>query len=72
MTNKPVQKFKFGAIEIAIWKNEKDGKTWYSYTLQKSYKEGEEWKTTQNFSSKTDLMNVGLCVMEAMKWKEDK
>lgn len=38
----PVKKFRVGSVTAAVWKN--DGN--YSVTLQKSYKDGDEWKNT--------------------------
>ena len=40
--NQPVKRFRVGSVTAAVWKN--DGNM--SVTLQKSYKDGEEWKNT--------------------------
>lgn len=42
MSDKPVKEFRVGSVKAAVWKN--DGNL--SVTLQKSYKDGEEWKNT--------------------------
>jgi hypothetical protein len=43
MSDQPVKKFRVGQVTAAVWKNADD----YSVTLQKSYKDGEEWKNTE-------------------------
>jgi len=47
--SKPVNKWKLGSISLCEWHNtSQHGKTLVSYQLQRSYKSGEEWKTTDN------------------------
>ena len=38
----PVRRFRVGNVTAAVWKNDNG----YSVTLQKSYKEDDEWKNT--------------------------
>jgi len=73
---KPVKEFRFGAIKIAVWKREHEGKTFYSTSLSRSYRvdvderEGpgdEGWRETNSFDS-TDLATVETGVQMAMKW----
>jgi hypothetical protein len=52
---KPVEKFRDGAIEVAIWRNEGDKGPWFSVTSSRSYKQGEEWKQSENFG-KDDIL----------------
>ena len=51
--SKPVKKFRVGNVTVAVWKNE----DFHSVTLQKSYKDGEEWKNTDSLSS-GDILNA--------------
>ena len=45
--NKPYDKYRDGALEIAIWKRETDKGTLYNTELKRSYKdERGEWQTT--------------------------
>jgi hypothetical protein len=41
--NQPVRKFRVGSVTAAVWKNDSG----FSVTLQKSYKEDDEWKNSQ-------------------------
>ncbi|MGY3406126.1 hypothetical protein ACVWZV_002239 [Bradyrhizobium sp. GM5.1] len=57
---KPIKKFRVGNVTAAIWKND----AFYSVTLQRSYKDGEEWKNADSFGH-GDLMNVAKVVERA-------
>lgn len=50
--NKPIEKFRSGTIEVAVWENKKDDKVWHSISHKKGYKDSElgEWKDTTNYS----------------------
>lgn len=53
--NKPKKKFVSGNISISVWENEheKEGRkfTMQTYTPQKSYKDGEEWKESKSYTA---------------------
>lgn len=70
--NTPVSKVKKGTVEITGWKNEKDGKTWISYQLQRSYKVGEEWKQQKITLQHSDLPKISIACMEAFSNHYDK
>ena len=69
--NKPEKKFSCGSISASIWANTKvvTGETvkFYSVTINKAYKEGEEWKYTNSFNIE-DLPKVALVATEAHKY----
>ena len=69
--NKPEKKFSCGSITASIWANTKvvTGETvkFYSVTINKAYKEGEEWKYTNSFNIE-DLPKVALVANEAYKY----
>ena len=69
--NKPEKKFSCGQISASIWANTKvvTGETvkFYSVTINKAYKEGEEWKYTNSFNIE-DLPKVALVANEAYKY----
>jgi len=45
----PVARFNAGAIQVAIWENEgKEGVPFNSVSIQKRYKDGEQWKSTNS------------------------
>jgi hypothetical protein len=47
---KPVQKFCSGAIEVAVWLKTGDKVPFYSLTMSRAFKQGEEWKQADSFS----------------------
>ena len=69
--NKPEKKFSCGSISASIWANTKmvsDEKVKiYSVTINKAFKEGEEWKYTNSFNIE-DLPKVALVATEAYKY----
>jgi hypothetical protein len=60
----PVSKFRVGNVTAAVWKN--DG-GFYSVTLQRSYKEDDEWKNTDNLGH-GDLLNAAEVLMRAEEY----
>ena len=69
--NKPEKKFNCGPISASIWANTKvvNGETvkFYSVTINKAYKDGEDWKYTDSFNIE-DLPKVALVANEAYKY----
>ena len=69
--NKPEKKFSCGSISASIWANSKvvtgEKVKIYSVTINKAYKEGEEWKYTNSFNIE-DLPKVALVATEAYKY----
>ncbi len=69
--NKPEKKFSCGSISASIWANTKvvNGEKIkiYSVTINKAYKEGDEWKHTNSFNIE-DLPKVALVATEAYKY----
>jgi hypothetical protein len=58
---KPAKTFRVGLLSASVWENETDNGTFHSVTLERAYKDGEEWKYTNTFRLE-DLCNVGfLC-----------
>ena len=69
--SKPEKKFKCGPISASIWA---EGKTvneevvkFYSISITKAYKDGDNWKNTTKFSAE-DLPKVALVANEAYKY----
>ena len=46
---KPVKTIRMSGIEASIWENENDGRKTHSVTFKRSYKDGEEWKTSESY-----------------------
>ncbi len=62
---KPVKSVKVGAIEVAVWENSsKDGNKFYTTTIERNYKNGEEWKKTSSLRN-DDLPKAILALQEA-------
>ena len=61
---KPIGKYRKGQVTLTVWNNEKEVngiKTEYqTFQIEKSYKDGEEWKTTNTFQKKDldDLFKI--------------
>ena len=55
---KPQDEVRIGTVKAAIWKNEVAGKTRYSVTFSRIYRDAEgQWKTAQSFG-RNDLLVV--------------
>ena len=70
-TNNPVKVFQCGRVKAAIWADSKviDNTVVevHSIRIDRSFKDGEEWKHTNAFSSE-DLPKVALVANEAYKF----
>ncbi len=66
---KPVQTFRLKAISASVFENEsEDGKTsFHKVSLQRSYRQGDEWKTTQSLSQ-DDLPIAALLLQKAWEF----
>lgn len=50
MTKQPVQKFREGAVQVAVWQNEGRNGDFYSLTFQRSYTDAEgAWHNATSF-----------------------
>jgi hypothetical protein len=64
----PVKKIKVGAIEVAVWENQsKEGNKFYNTTMERSYKDGEEWKKTNSLRD-SDLPKAVLALQKAYEF----
>jgi len=63
MSKAPVKKFRIGFVECAIWNNDK----FHTVTLSRTYKDGEEYKTTDNLGQ-GDLLNAAMVLTRAEAW----
>lgn len=57
-----------GGLSISCWENEGEGKqgkvVFKSFTFQRSYKDGDEWKNTESLRVR-DLLPLGEMLREA-------
>jgi hypothetical protein len=64
---KPVHKIQHRGIAVAIWKNEAKNGPFYSVTLSRRYKHGEEWKDGYSYDQ-DDLLLLAELAKEAHAW----
>lgn len=58
MTNsKPIETFRRGSIEAAIWRNEGENGVSYNVTLKRTYRDGDDVKSSTSFGQ-YDLLKV--------------
>lgn len=48
--NKPVQVFRARGVKVSVFENHSGENVFFKVTLQRIYREGEEWKTTTSLS----------------------
>lgn len=64
---KPIHEIRFGAIRAAIWENRTGDVVRYNVTFSRSYRDGEQWKNTDNFG-RDDLLTVAKAADHAHTW----
>lgn len=65
---KPIKEIPLGNIRAAIWANQsKDQRTWFSVTIARSYRSGEQSKDSTSFS-RDELPVVALAATMAYSW----
>ncbi len=66
--NQPLHEINLGRIRAAIWANESvHHRTWFNITIARTYRDGEQWKTTTSFS-RDDLPLVAKAAEMAYAW----
>jgi len=60
----PVSSVKVGGIKVDVWENKGEKANFYSYTIQRSYKAGDEWKNTTSLRQQ-DLPKAVLALQKA-------
>ncbi len=66
-TAAPVHEVRIGLIKAAIWANQTDDGVRHNVTFERSYKNGEEWKTTTSFG-RDDLLTLAKVADLAHTW----
>jgi len=66
--SKPIKRIRSGAVTLTVWECLKtDGSGTYNrYTVDRSYKRGDEWKRT-NFLSGHDLKRAQMLMNKALE-----
>jgi len=65
--NKPAHEIRLSGVRATIWKNDTDNGPRFNTTFERSYRDGEEWKSTDSFG-RDDLLTVGFVATEALRW----
>lgn len=65
--NKPAHEVRLGNIRATIWLNDTPQGARYNTTFERSYRDGEEWKSSDAFG-RDDLLTVGFVAQEALRW----
>jgi len=63
-TNRPLENFRSGAVQAAVWSNETSAGSFLSVTLSRSYKKGDDWKSIDSFRAR-DLLDLRRVVTSA-------
>lgn len=66
-TKKPVHEIRLGAIKAAIWANDTQNGVRHNVTLQRLYKDEDEWKSSDSFG-RDDLLMVAKVANLAHTW----
>lgn len=64
---KPLHEIKVGRIRATVWPNESDRRSWFTVTVTRSYRDGEQWKTTTSFN-RDELPLVAKAAEMAYEW----
>ena len=65
--NKPVHKIRYGNTTASIWANEGQKGTFYNVTINRGYKDGDQWKDTGSFG-RDDLPLLMKVADRAHSW----
>ena len=66
-TNKPAHEIRVSGVRATIWKNDTDKGPRFNTTFERSYKAGEQWKTSDSFG-RDDLLPLAHVATEALRW----
>jgi len=69
-SRKPAHEIRRGAIKAAIWRNEGENGPFFSFTLGRLYKAGDQWKTTSSFRVQ-DLPKISTTLVLVADWIRD-
>lgn len=67
-TNKPVHVLRLRGVKVAVFENQSaEGSVFHKIALQRVYRDGEEWKTTQSLN-RDDIPIATLLLQSAWEW----
>jgi hypothetical protein len=65
--NQPIHKIRYGVLSASIWRQEGERGPMFNVSFQRSYKEGDTWKTSTSFG-RNDLLVISLIATRAFEW----
>lgn len=66
-TNRPAHEIRIGAIRAAIWANQSENGLWHNVTFERTYRDGEEFKSAASFG-RDDLLILSKVADMAHSW----
>lgn len=63
----PVFEARIKMVKAVVWENQSDEGAWYSVTVSRSYKDGENWKQASSFG-RDDLLTLAECLRLSYLW----
>ncbi len=67
MSRPPVHVIRYGLIKACIWQNQTRSGDRFSITINRLYKNGDQWKESQRFG-RDDLLLVAKVADQAHSW----
>lgn len=64
---RPAHEVRLGLIKAAIWKNQTSTGIYYRVTMNRSYREGEQWKDSDSYG-RDDLLTLAKVADQANSW----
>jgi hypothetical protein len=66
-TNKPAHEIRISGLRATIWKNDTEKGPRFNTTFERSYRDGEEWKTSDSFGREA-LLVLSHIATECYRW----
>jgi hypothetical protein len=66
-TNKPAHEIRIGGLRATIWKNATENGARFNTTFERTYRDGEVWKSTDSFG-RDDLLTLGFLAQACFAW----
>ncbi len=64
--NKPIAVYQVGHSKVIVWENKtNNGGTWKNFEIEKIYKRGDTWATTNSFND-TELIELRAAIDKAI------
>ena len=66
-TNKPAHEIRVNGVRATIWKNETEKGPRFNTTFERTYRDGDAWKTSDSFG-RDDLLLLGFLAQQCFAW----